>query len=199
MTYRMNCSSCCPGTGMGSYYTYDTHQVFDGFGASVAFDAASVWADVEEGGKVGTYQAAKQGCMSQPGADTSLCAHFDSQISNANFRGNRGANKIREGLRALGYEPGNNDSMWGAADKSAWSSFAADNNVPAGPGLVSKAGVLKMGELLASGATGKAGIGALGWTLLLLAAAAGTVALVSGKRKKGAPKPTGRAQIALKR
>lgn len=206
MTYRMNCSTCCPSVGsyysypsspMGSYYTYDTHQVFGAVSGS--FDADQVWADAEEGGKVSVYQQAKQGCLSQPGADQSLCAQFDKQVANANFRGNRAANAIRYGLRELGYSPGNDDTMWGGADKAAWSKFAADNNVPEGPGLVSKAGVYKMGELLNSGATGKAGLGSLGWALLLLAGAAGTVALVSGRRKKGAPPRTGKAQIALRR
>jgi hypothetical protein len=183
---------------MGSYYTYDTHQVFGGFGAAPSFDADQVWADAEEGGKYSVYQQAKQGCLSQPGADTSLCAHFDKQIANANFRGNRAANAVRGGLRHLGYEPGMDDTVWGGADKAAWSKFAADNNVPAGPGLVSKSGVYKMGELIHGGGAATAGIGPLGWALLLLAGAAGTVALVSGRKKKGKT-PTGRAQIALRR
>jgi hypothetical protein len=196
MTYRMNCSTCCP-SSMGAYYTYSTHEVFDGFGAASSFDADQVWADAEEGGRVGQYQAslAKLDCAS--GQFEAECNAVKKMIADANFRGNRAANAIRGGLRALGYSPGNDNSPWGGADKSAWSEFASDNNVPAGPGLVSKAGVYKMGEMLAGGATGKAGMGALGWTLLLLAAAAGTVALVSGRKKKGA-KPTGRAQIALR-
>lgn len=192
MTYRMNCSSC---SSMGSYYTYGTHQVFDGFGATVAFDPQQVWADAEEGGRVGQYNnsLSKLDCSKY----TAECNAVKKMIADANFRGNRAANAVRDGLRALGYSPGQNDSMWSGADKAAWEKFCSDEGVPSGPGLLSKAGVYKLAERLGGGAS-KAGLGSLGWGLLLLAGVAVTASLVSGRKKKGT-RPTGRAQVALRR
>lgn len=185
MTYSMNgCSSCQP---CGEYITYP------GFGGIAdTFDAAQVWADAEEGGRGGQYQAAlsKLDCN----VHAAECGAVQKMISNANFRGLKAADAIRAALNELGYGPLNLGVAWSGADKAAWKAFTSKHGLPSGPGLVNKAGIYKLEEELTG--TSTAGMGGLGWALLLLAGAAATVALVSGRRK-GKKTPTGRAQIRL--
>lgn len=199
MTYKMNCGCGCGGrcgcgtSGFGSYYSLSPHEVY-GMGAVSTFNADAVWADAQEGGNASVYQKQKQGCLNEPGADTSLCSKFDSMISNANFRGNRAANAVRDGLRQLGYAPGPNNSMWGGADIAAWKKFCDDEGVPAGPGLVSKSGLDAMEAKLGGGLM-KGSMGKLGWLAVGVAAVAVGAALMSGRRKGKSKAPTGKAHI----
>lgn len=143
------------------------------------FNANAVWADVQEGGKAGKYQQelALYECEKIPQA----CASKQAQIANANFRGNRGANAIRDGLRALGYEPGNNNTGWSSEDMTAWEAFTGENNLPSGPGLVNKVGLDKMQELLQGGpvTTTIAKVSKGGWLPWIIAGAVAAAAAVA--------------------
>lgn len=207
MTYTMknNCG-CCAQSGFGSYYTYGSGQVYGaplgGLGATdAAFNADQVWADVEEGSRAGQYQKEFEACVAvvMSGGDSRTsaegkCAAAKSKVGTANFRGGRAADAIRKALNALGYGPLTLGVPWGAADKAAWDKYTTDRGVPAGPGLVSKAGVNALAEDMG---TKTAGLGKLGWAALLLLGAAGTVALVSGRKRTPGAR-TGRAHMRLR-
>jgi len=203
--YSMNGNCNCGSSGFGSYYTYGSHEVYDAplgaLGADgSAFNPDQVWADVQEGGRVGQYQKEYEACVavvmsggkSRSAADAD-CAAAKGKIGQANFRGARAADAIREALNALGYGPLALGVPWSAADRAAWEKYTTDKGVPSGPGLVSKQGVYSLAESMG---TKTAGLGALGWTVLLLAAGAGAVALVSGRRKGGIR--TGKASVRLR-
>lgn len=147
------------------------------------FNADQVWADALEASKASGYQSIiNSTCPGEDQQEAAMCAQAQAQIAQANFRGNRAANAIRDGLRFLGYDPGMNDTAWSGEDASAWKAFAADQNVPAGPGLVSKAGVERMEQVLHGGGGGGggttakvAGIPWWGWAL----GAAGVVGVIA--------------------
>jgi hypothetical protein len=164
-----------------------------GYGAAAgsSFDCNTVWADAEEGGRTGQYQAARTSllatdqCKNDPASCEIALASINQQISNANFRGGKAADAIRGALDELGYGPLQRGVMWGGADQAAWKKFTADHNLPSGPGLVNKAGICQLETELKGGGgvgVGKAGAG-LWWLLGLIVAGAATVALVSGKKR----------------
>lgn len=210
MTYSYN--------GFGSYYSYTPHTAYAGYGnygygsygfgaidtgdIRQSFNGAQVWSDAQLGGSISVLIQAGQemGCPSDPSAPG--CPENRAAQGRANAAGNRAANQVRKGLIELGYaEPGELtlNTMWGGADQAAWKRFTADQGMAAGPGLINRAGVMKMEELLRAGKSpgpSKAGLGKVGWLLLLAAGAAATVAVVGGKRRR---KPaTGRAIVPMR-
>ena len=78
--------------------------------------------------------------------------------SGDNAAGMRAANSIRAALAQLGFGTSQINAAWGTGtDKSAYSSFASQQGIPAPSGMPSwwpsKAGVIKLGELIQSGET----------------------------------------------
>jgi hypothetical protein len=120
------------------------------------FNADLVWADVLEASKVSGYQSIVDSvCPGDTAQEQAMCAQAQSQVSNANFRGAKAANAIRDGLTALGYSPGQIQTPWGSADANAWKAFTGDQNLPSGPGLVNKVGLDRMEALLSGGGGGE--------------------------------------------
>lgn len=169
---------CFPGH-VGGYYSYP------GVGAAeLSFVASSVWADADLGGKCYT-----------PGNELYLaCQAEPAACGICNVAGARATAKIRQALTELKYGPLPSGGAWGPSDKAAWAKFTSDHGLPAGPGLVNKAGIFKLEEELRN--PSRAGFGKLAIALLLLAGGVATVAAVSGKRRKG--QRTGRAVVRMK-
>lgn len=205
---------------LGAYYEFSPHQVYAGYGyyhgmgaIRQTFNADQVWADAQKGGAIGATQASFSagGCTGSgqhpdgPGPLADACLAIWKLMGSQNAAGLRAANAVREGLNELGYGPLTLSVAWGGADRSAWEAFTSKHNLPAGPGLVNKVGLDKMQDVLRgvgpngpNGPNGpsKAGLGKVGWLLLLLAGGAATVALVSGKKRKG--RRTGAAMVPVR-
>jgi hypothetical protein len=205
MSYKANC-----GGGYGAYYEFSPHQVFpySGYGATAGirqtFDAQQVWADAQKGGTIGALQTNynNMGCLPNGEAPTAVkgaaCRAAWQTMGNVNAAGGRAARAIQEGLNELGYGPIGVDGVWGGESSAAWGAFTADQGLPAGPGLVNKAGIDKMGALLHGGEApgpAKAGMPTWGW-LLIIAAGVGGVAMLSKKRAR--PVPTGKAMVPMR-
>lgn len=181
MSYAMN--------GYGAYYEYQTHEVFDGYGAldtadiRKSFNATQVWADAQLGGS----------CYTPGNPMYEACSIQGEQAAcgKCNYAGGKASDQIRRGLVELGYaEDLTTGVMWGGADKAAWEAFTADQSLPAGPGLVNKVGIDRMGKLLregeAPGPSAKAGMSKLGWAVVAGALGLGAVALLAAKKRRGA-------------
>lgn len=162
-------------------YTYYPGQSFGAAPIAESFDCEAVWRDAQRGGTVVGLMKGLKDCQAK--GDPALCGPIEQQIGAANAAGARAADKVREGLNALGYGPLKRGVVWGSADRAAWGKFADDHDVPAGPGLVSHAGLCAMQDKLSGGAM--AGLGTWG-LLLLLAAGGAAVYVVSKKKGKGA-------------
>jgi peptidoglycan hydrolase-like protein with peptidoglycan-binding domain len=176
MSYAMN--------GMGAYYEFTPHEVYSGYGAVDAFSADAVWADAQYWD---TAQAEKSsaGCDAAPGQP--LCAQLDSQ---ANAASRRVAIAVQEALNALNY-PVAVDGAWGSETSGAWAKFTGDEGLPSGPGLVNKPGLDRMEGRLTGSA--QAGLGTLGWGLLLIGLGAVGYGLVKGRKRRSAA--TGRVMM----
>lgn len=189
---------------LGAYYEYQEHQVFPyaGLGAAGSirqtFNADKVWADAQLGGTIGQKQADYQamGCQQGGGSDvpsrTAMCQAAWNTMGQINAAGGRAALAIQQGLNELGYGPIAEDGYWGSQSGAAWERFCTDQNLPAGPGLVNKAGIYKMGDLLKSGAApgpAKAGMPTWGWLLLIAAGVGGVALLAKGRKSKPAQPP----------
>ena len=204
MSYAMN--------GYGSYYEYSDHQIFNGYGVAESnirdtFNPNKVWADAQLGGQIGSMKGPYDNLGCGPGAThpeggpkSASCAQLWSEMGRMNAAGGRAARAIQAGLNELGYGPIAVDGLWGGGSANAWQSFTTDQNLPAGPGLVNKVGIDAMGQLLKGGKTpgpARAGLGKIGWLLLLLAGGAATVGLVArGRRRRRAG--SGRAMVPIR-
>lgn len=105
-------------TGLGSYYTFEPHEVYAGFGAFAdTFSAQTVWADVRAG----------SACYEKPPRSTNKGA--------CNFAGSRATREIQAALNQLGYGPIAVDGAWGSGTQSKWNRYLADNKLSPGPGL----------------------------------------------------------------
>jgi hypothetical protein len=212
MTYKLKNNGDCGCSGLGAYYTFRPHEIYGmgttGFGA-IDFDAGQVWADAQEGGRVGQYQSDYQSCIDNSGlppdeaASTPTCQAIMQKIARANAAGGRAAEAIRRALNELGYGPLTSNVPWGSDDRAAWEAFLADKNIGGGPGLVNRAGIEALeaevdpksppgGGGGGGGGGGadpaRAGMGGVGWIVLLLAGGAAAVALVAGKRDEEEPR-----------
>jgi hypothetical protein len=201
MSYSMNRFRPTYGPSGGPYYPdygpYDNgiFGAVDPSNIRETFDADQVWADAQMGGTIGDAQAgyAAQGCLpggaSPPGfneAQRQACTAGWQQLGRINAAGGRAAKAVQAGLNELGYGPIAVDGMWGSESSAAWAKFAADAKVPAGPGLVSRAGIVAMEEALKGGKTPgptKAGLGPMGWLLIALGIGAAGVAAVAGRKR----------------
>lgn len=185
MSYAMN--------GLGAYYEYQTHEVFDGYGAMdtasirKSFNPTTVWNQAQLGGSCYT-----------PGNPN---FEVEEMYGVCNAAGAKASDSIRKGLVELGYADDLTlGVMWGGADRAAWEAFTSDQSLPAGPGLVNKIGIDRMGELLhageAPGPTGRAGMGKLGWLLVAGAVGVAAVAVMAGKKRK--KRSTGRVSVPVR-
>lgn len=166
---------------IGSYYTYRSGQEYGGMGdIRESFDCNKVFQDSQLGGTIGTLMNAVKVCREQ-GRPESECAAIEQQIGRTNAAGARASKAVKQALNELGYGPLDVGGMWDAAAIAAWKKFAADNEVPAGPGL-SKAGLCAMEAQLRGGAL--AGLGKYGpWILAALVGGAGYVLLKKKKKR----------------
>lgn len=209
-TMKSNCCGCPQDGSLGYapqgriYYPPQPIRAYHNgiFGSTAGssirqtFDCEAVWADAQEGGKIGEYLAWKSGNC-PPKVDPShptyagiqtMCQVNEGKISSANYRGGKAADQIRRALNELGYGPLNLGVAWGGADKAAWEAFTSSHGLPAGPGLVNKAGLCQLEADLRGGSKGVAKAGLSKGLLIALAAAAvvGVGAMAMGKKKKGA-------------
>ena len=158
-----------------SYYASGTNGMsgfgsYGGFGAVEFFDGAQVWSDWVSG-------------------DSSRRA------GSANGLDNKAAQKIQAGLNSLGYGPLVVDGIWGSGSSGEFHKFATKESVAVNTGCPGKsgapgscptqAGLVRMGEKLASGG-GKAQASMIMAGVGLLAVVAIGAAVMS--KKKG-PRP----------
>lgn len=186
--------------GYGAYYEFSPHQVFDGYGAldtaniRKSFNAAKVWSDAQLGGSIGQIiaQGNLMNCPAHP--QTPDCIANRAEQGRANYAGGQAADQIRRALVELGYaEDLTVGVAWGGADRAAWEAFTSDQSLPAGPGLVNKVGIDRLGELLRGGeapGAAKAGMSKMSWLMVAGAVGIGAIALMArGKRKRSGGMP----------
>jgi hypothetical protein len=187
-------------SGYGAYYEYSPHEVFSGYGATdtaairKSFNATEVWAQAQLGGSCYT--------PGNPMYDLCSVQGQNAACAKCNAAGGKASDQIRRGLVELGYADDlTTGVMWGGADEAAWKAFTADQSLPAGPGLVNKVGIDRMGELLhageAPGPTGKAGMGKIGWLLVAGAIGVAAVAVMAGKKRRSGA-ASGRAMVPVR-
>lgn len=147
--------------GVGSYYTFQPHEVYAGYGSGVGsyyeipqpmsgfgafadtFSAQQVWNDAQLGGSCFTPGNANFKACEEP--TTPACGQ-------CNAAGARATKQVQAALNQLGYGPMAVDGKWGSGTSGAWKRYLADNGLTPGPGLgLSEQGLALMERQLKGG------------------------------------------------